>query len=326
VRRREFITLLGGAATAWPLAARAQQPPKVARIGHLDLGPASARASRVEALREGLRALGYIEGKNIIFEFRWADTVQQLPELAGELVRINVDVIFAPSSTMVEPASQVTKTIPIVFSNHADPIGTGHVATLSRPGGNITGLSELTTELNAKALEKLKEVLPQAARIGVLWNPTTPSQVPGLQSVKAASEKLGLELHMVSSARTDDFEVAFASMARESVGGVFVVPSPLTLMQRGALAELALKHRLPTMFGARENVEAGGLMSYGADRNDLVRRAALYIDKILRGASPGNLPVEQASKYQLVINLRTAKALGLSIPPGVLAIADEVIE
>jgi putative ABC transport system substrate-binding protein len=326
MKRREFITLLGSAAAAWPLAARAQQPPKVARIGHLDLGPASARASRVEALREGLRALGYIEGKNIIFEFRWADTVQQLPELAGELVRINVDVIFAPSSTMVEPASQVTKTIPIVFSNHADPIGTGHVATLSRPGGNITGLSELTTELNAKALEKLKEVLPQAARIGVLWNPTTPSQVPGLQSVKAASEKLGLELHMVSSARTDDFEVAFASMARESVGGVFVVPSPLTLMQRGALAELALKHRLPTMFGARENVEAGGLMSYGADRNDLVRRAALYIDKILRGESPGNLPVEQASKYQLVINLRTAKALGLSIPPGVLAIADEVIE
>jgi putative ABC transport system substrate-binding protein len=226
---------------------------------------------------------------------------------------------------MVEPARQATKTIPIVFANHADPIGTGHVASLSRPGGNITGLSELATDLDAKAMEVLNEAVP-AKRIGVLWNPTTPSQVPGLQSVKAAGEKLGLALHMVSATRADDFDVALASMARESVGGVFVVPSPLTLMQRAPLAELALKHRLPTIFGARENVEAGGLMSYGADRDDLVRRAALYIDKILKGAKPADLPVEQASKYQLVINLKTAKALGLEIPPTLLGRADEVIE
>src|SRR5215471_12383682 len=166
--RRRFITAVG-AAVAWPLAARAQQPAKVARIGHLDLGPASARTSRVEALRAGLRDLGYVEGKNIVIEFRWADGVQQLPELATELVRMNVDVIFAPSSTMVEPARQATKTIPIVFGNHADPIGTGHVASLNRPGGNITGLSELTTELDAKALEMLKEMVPRATRIGVLW-------------------------------------------------------------------------------------------------------------------------------------------------------------
>jgi ABC-type uncharacterized transport system substrate-binding protein len=324
MKRREFITLLGGAA-AWPLAARAQQPAKVARIGHLDLGPPFARASRVEALRAGLRDLGWIEGKNIVIEFRWADGVQQLHELAAELVRMNVDVIFAPSSTMVEPARQATKTIPIVFSNHADPIGTGHVASLSRPGGNITGLSELATDLDAKAMELLKEAVP-ATRIGVLWNPTTPSQVPGLQSVRVAGEKLGLALHIVPAARTDEFDAALASMARESVGSVFVVPSPLTLMQRAPLAELALKHRLPTMFGARENVEAGGLMSYGADRHDLVRRAALYIDKILKGAKPADLPVEQASKYQLVINLKTAKALGLEVPPSLLARADEVIE
>jgi putative tryptophan/tyrosine transport system substrate-binding protein len=324
IKRREFITLLGGAA-AWPLAARAQQPAKVARIGHLDLGPPFARASRVEALRAGLRDLGWIEGKNIVIEFRWADGVQQLHELAAELVRMNVDVIFAPSSTMVEPARQATKTIPIVFSNHADPIGTGHVASLSRPGGNITGLSELATDLDAKAMELLKEAVP-ATRIGVLWNPTTPSQVPGLQSVRAAGEKLGLALHIVPAARTDEFDAALASMARESVGSVFVVPSPLTLMQRAPLAELALKHRLPTMFGARENVEAGGLMSYGADRHDLVRRAALYIDKILKGAKPADLPVEQASKYQLVINLKTARALGLELPPTLLARADEVIE
>jgi putative ABC transport system substrate-binding protein len=227
---------------------------------------------------------------------------------------------------MVEPARQATKTIPIVFSNHADPIGTGHVASLPRPGGNITGLSDLATDLNAKALEVLKEAVPRATRIGVLWNPTTPSQVPGMQSVEAAGKRLGLELHLASAATAEDFDGAFASMARENIGGVFVVPAPITLMQRARLAELALKHRLPTMFGAKENVEAGGLMSYGADRTDLIRRAAVYIDKILKGAKPADLPVEQASKYQLVINLKTAKALGLEIPPSVLARADEVIE
>ena len=179
MERRGFITLVGCAA-AYPLAARAQQPTKVARIGHLDLGPASARTSRVEALRAGLRDLGYVEGKNIVIEFRWADGVQQLPELAAELARMNVDVIFAPSSTMVEPARRATKTIPIVFANHADPIGSGHVASLNRPGGNITGLSNLGTDLDAKALEVLTEAVPRATRIGVLWNPTTPSQVPGM--------------------------------------------------------------------------------------------------------------------------------------------------
>src|SRR5258708_7809218 len=182
---------------------------------------------------------------------------------------------------MVEPARQATQKIPIVFSNHADPIGTGHVASLPRPGGNITGLSDLATDLNAKALEVLKEAVPRATRIGVLWNPTTPSQVPGMQSVEAAGKRLGLELHLAPAATAEDFDGAFASMARENIGGVFVVPAPITLMQRARLAELALKHRLPTMFGAKENVEAGGLMSYGADRTDLIRRAAVYIDKIL---------------------------------------------
>src|SRR6516164_10674619 len=191
MRRRDFIKGIVGS-TACALAARAQQPAKIARIGFLGLGPAAAQSRRVKALRAGLRDLGYVEGKNIIIEFRWAETVEQLPELAAELVRMKVDVIFASSSTMIEPAHQATKTIPIVFANHADPIGSGHVASLPRPGGNITGLSELTTELNAKAIEMLKEAVPQATRIGVLWNPTTPSQVPGLESVKAAGENLGL--------------------------------------------------------------------------------------------------------------------------------------
>jgi putative ABC transport system substrate-binding protein len=299
---------------------------KIARIGFLGLGPASAWSSRVEALQAGLRDLGYVEGKNIVIEFRWADGVEKLPELAAELVRMNVDVIFAPTSTMVEPARQATKTIPIVFSNHADPIGTGHVASLQRPGGNITGLTDLASELDAKELEMLKEAVPQVTRIAVLWNPTTPSQVSGLQSLKAAGEKLGLTLHMVSAVTVDDLDAAFVSMAQENVGAVFVIPSPLIVMQRARVAELALKFRLPGIFSAKQVVEAGGLMSYTADRNDLSRRAALYIDKILKGAKPADLPVEQASKYQLVINLKTAKALGLEIPPTVLARADEVIE
>jgi putative ABC transport system substrate-binding protein len=325
MKRRTFIAGLGAAA-AWPLAARGQQPAKIARIGYLDLGPASARASRVEALRAGLRDLGWVEGRNIVIVFRWAEGVEQLPELAAELVRMNVDLIFAPSSTMVEAARQATNTIPIVFSNHADPIGTGHVASLPRPGGNITGFSELTTEIDAKALEMLKEALPNATRIGVLWNPTTPSQVPGLESVKTAGEKLGLALHIVSAATAEDFDAAFASMTRENVSGVFVMPAPVTLSRRARLAELALKHQLPTIFGPEENVVAGGLMSYGPDRNDLVRRAAVYIDKILKGAKPADLPVEQPTKFELAINLKTARALGIDIPPILLARADEVIE
>jgi ABC-type uncharacterized transport system substrate-binding protein len=325
VRRRAFITLLGGVA-AWPLAARAQQAAKVARIGHLDLGPASARASRIEALRAGLRDLGYVEGKNIVIEFRWAERVEQLPELAAELVRMNVDIIFAPSSTMVEPARQATKTIPIVFANHADPIGSGHVASLPRPGGNITGLSMLLTDLVAKELEILAQAIPHATRIGVLWNPTTPSHQLALPAVETAGEKLGVRLVVVPARTADDFEGAFSTMSQAEVAGLLVVASPLFTIQRAPLAELALKHRLPEMVGTREEAEAGGLMSYGADLNDLVRRAALYIDKILKGEKPADLPVEQASKYQLVINLKAAKALGLEIPPTLLSVADEVIE
>jgi putative ABC transport system substrate-binding protein len=325
MRRRSFITLLGAAA-AWPLAARAQQAAKVARIGHLDLGPASARASRIEALRAGLRDLGYVEGKNIVIEFRWAERVEQLPELAAELVRMNVDIIFAPSSTMVEPARQATKTIPIVFANHADPIGSGHVASLPRPGGNITGLSMLLTDLVAKELEILAQAIPHATRIGVLWNPTTPSHQLALPAVETAGEKLGVRLVVVPARTADDFEGAFSTMSQAEVAGLLVVASPLFTIQRAPLAELALKHRLPEMVGTREEAEAGGLMSYGADLNDLVRRAALYIDKILKGEKPADMPVEQASKYQLVINLKTAKALGLTVPPTLLARADEVIE
>jgi putative tryptophan/tyrosine transport system substrate-binding protein len=327
MRRREFIMLLGSAAVAWwPVVVRAQQSAHVPRIGFLGLGPASASASRVETLREGLRDLGYVEAKNIVIEFRWAERADQLPELAAELVRMNVDIIFAASSTMVEPARQATKTIPIVFANHADPVGVGHVASLARPGGNITGLSMLLTELAAKELEILKEAVPQATRIGVLWNPTTPSHRPAMHAVEAAGEKLGVQLVVVPARTVDDFEGAFSTMSRERVAGILVVASPLTYSQRAPLAELALKHRLPGMFGDKGNVEAGGLMSYSADILDLYRRSAIYIDKILKGAKPADLPVEQASKYELLINLATAKSIGLAIPETFLVRADKVIE
>jgi putative tryptophan/tyrosine transport system substrate-binding protein len=325
LKRRDFLTLLS-AAIAWPAAAHAQQGVKIPRIGYLGFGPASTESPRVEALRVGLRDLGWVDGKSIAIEFRWAETVEQLPELAAELVRIPVDIIFAPSSTMVEPARQATRTIPIVFANHADPVGIGHVASLARPGGNITGLSMLLTELAVKELEMLTEALPQAMRIAVMWNPTTPSHVPAVRAVEDAGDKLGVKLLLLPTRTGEDYEGAFETMARERASGFLDIGSPLSRSNQVRLVELALKHRMPGMFAARDWVQIGGLMSYGADVGDLFRRAAAYIDKILKGAKPADLPVEQASRYQLVINLKTAKALGLELPPILLARADEIIE
>jgi putative ABC transport system substrate-binding protein len=325
MKRRQLVTLLASA-VVWPLPLFAQQATQLARIGSLRHGTAAANADRVEAMRTGLRQLGYVEGKNIAIEFRWAETVDQLPDLAAELARMNVDVIFAPSSTEVEAARQATKTIPIVFAVHADPVGIGHVASLSRPGGNITGLTMLMTDLAAKELEILKEALPQAKRIAVLWNPTTPSHPPAMQAVKDAGEKLGVALQMVPTRTAEDFDGAFALMVSERADAFLVLGSPLILLYRARLAELALRSRLPSMVAQREPVEAGVLMSYAADLNDLTRRAAAYIDKILKGAKPADLPIEQASKYELVINLKTAKAIGLTLSEAFLLRADKVIE
>jgi ABC-type uncharacterized transport system substrate-binding protein len=325
VRRRDFITYLGGAVAAWPRMAQAQRATTPV-VGFLGFGTASASANRVEALREGLRELGYVEGKSITIEFRWAETAGELRERAAELVRMNVDVIFATSSTEVGAAKEMTKTIPIVFATHADPVGTGHVTSLPRPGGNITGLSVMQSDLTAKALAILKEAVPQAARFGVLWNSTVASGRPTLQSAEAAGAKLGIQISSMPVLGSKDFDGAFATMARERVGGVFVAASTLTRVERTPLAQLAIKYRLPSMFGTRENVEAGGLMSYAPDQADLTRRAATYIDKILKGDKPTGLPVEQASKYRLAINLGTAKQLGLHLPPTLLALADDLID
>jgi putative tryptophan/tyrosine transport system substrate-binding protein len=326
MKRREFITPFGGAAAAWPLPLRVQHSPKVPRIGFLRFGYASAQGDRVEALLAGLRQLGYVDGKNIIIEFRWAETVEQLRELAAELVGMNVDVVFAMSSTEVEAARQATKTIPIVFAVHAEPVGVGHVASLARPGGNITGLTVLLTDLVAKEMEILKEALPQATRIGVISSSTAPSHIPALRAIEAAAAKLGVEIEAVPVRSVEDLDGAFARMDRARVDGFLVVASSLTFSARGLLAELALKHRLPGMFGTKDDVVAGGFMSYAPDHRDLTRRSAIYIDKILRGAKASDLPVEQASKYQLVINLKTAQTLGIDVSPTLLGRADEVIE
>jgi putative tryptophan/tyrosine transport system substrate-binding protein len=255
--------------------------------------------------------------------------VDRLRELAVELVRENVDVIFATSSTEVEAAHQATKTIPIVFATHFDPVGIGHVASLARPGGNITGFSALLTELTGKALQILKETVPHATKIGVLWTPTAPSHQPVLQQIEIAGARLGVQLQLASVRTVEEFEGAFATLAQHRVDAVFVHGASLTARGRKApqlLAELALQHRLPSMFGIRENVLAGGLMSYSPNVNDLTRQSATYIDKILNGVKPADLPVQQATHLELVINGRTAKALGLSIPPALLAFATEVFE
>src|SRR5262245_2424125 len=325
--RRVFITMVGGSMLAAPLAAETQTAGKIARVGYLGFGPRAASASRVQALRAGLRDLGYVEGKNLVIEFRWAGTVEQLNEAAVELARMNVDVIFATSSTESEPARRATGTIPIVFATHADPESAGHVASLARPGGNMTGLADIQTVITPKRLEILRAAVPQAARFGVLWTPTAPSGRPFVQAAEDTGGKLGIQLLTVSVSTVAEFDGAFAKMAQGRAGGVLVHSAALTARQNcELLAEVALKYRLPSMFGNWENVVAGGLMRYGPDHLDLTRRAAVYIDKILKGAKPANLPIEQASKYQLVINLKTAKALRHTIPQSVLQRADQVLE
>jgi putative ABC transport system substrate-binding protein len=328
MRRRELIAFATGAWFAWPQFARAQQQAKTARLGFVSFGDSAALRPRVEVLRAGLRDLGYVEGKNLVIEFRWARTVEQLREAAAELARMKVDVIFAPTSTESDAARRATSTIPIVFVGHADPVGVGHVSSLARPGGNMTGLTVLLSDLTAKRLELLKETVPRVHRVGVLLDRTAPSHRPFLQAAETASPKLGLQLRTIVVNAAAEFDGAFATMVHDRVDAVLVHASTQTVRGDGPrlLAELAQKHRLPAMFGTRDNVAAGGLMSYAPQFDEMWRRAATYIDKILKGAKPADLPVEQASKFELVINLKTAKAIGLTIPQSLLLRADQVFE
>jgi putative ABC transport system substrate-binding protein len=274
-----------------------------------------------------LRELGWIEGRNLAIEYQWSHgQFDRLQELAAELVRHKVDVIVAPSSIYTGAAKRATETIPVVFFSHADPLGSGHVANLARPGGNITGLSLMMTETNVKLLELFKEALPQLTRVAVIWDPATPSHKPGLRAVEVAGEALGLQLQPLAVRSVAEFDGAFSAMTRERAGGVLVLSTPLFIAEARRLADLAIAHKLPTMFAPREHVEAGGLMSYGPDRSALWRRGATYVDKILKGAKPADLPVEQPTNFELVINLRTARALNVTIPQSVLFRANQVIK
>lgn len=324
--RRKVVFALSSCVLTAPRLVTAQTSARVYRVGFLGPAPADSYAPRVEGLRSGLRTLGYVEGRNLELVFRWADNVNQLPELAAELVRLKVDIIFASSSTQVGPALAATRTIPIVFANHADPVGTGHVASLRRPGGNATGLSMLLTDLVGKQLQLLKEIVPRATRFGVVWNPETPSHHPAAKEFESGAKVLGIQLTVMPGRNLKEFDAAFSKMGQQRVGGVLVLPSLLTYSERAYLAKAALAHRLPGMWGLRENTEAGGLASYGTDTIDLHRRAATYIDKILKGAIVGDLPVEQPLTYEFVINLKTAKTLGVTFPPTTMLRADRMIE
>jgi putative ABC transport system substrate-binding protein len=318
MRRREFISLVGSAA-AWPLVAQAQQA-KLPRVGVLV--PANPEPFW-SVFREGLRERGYVEGKTIQFEFRSADgRPQLLRDLAAELVRLRVDIIVASQTPAVTAAKQATTEIPIVMAAAGDPVGTGLVASLARPGGNVTGMSGTTTELGGKILELIRELLPAARRVAVLANPTDPFTKPFLGQIETSGRTLGLAIQTIMIRGVDDFEAAFTAMTNDRVDAVIVQPS---LPRKPAVA-LALKHRLPPVSPTRLFPSEGGLMSYSANQNELTGRAADYVDRILKGAKPADLPVAQPTKFELVINLKTANALGLTIPPILLARADEVIE
>ena len=306
-----------------PLATEAQQPAKkVHRIGYLTGASAAAESSSVEALRQGLHDLGYVEGQTISMVYRWADgQVDQLPSLAADLVRLQVDVIVARGWL----ASRATSTIPTIFVWVGDPVGYGLVASLAQPGGNLTGLSAAAVETSAKRLALLQETVPGLSRVAVLWEGSSAGQVETLQEVQAAARRLGLTAQSWEVRGTDDFERVFAAMSQEPPDGLFVAGGAVMVTYRKQIVDLAAKNRLPSAFIWREAVEEGGLMSYGWSFLDDSRHAAVYVDKILKGAKPANLPVEQPVKFEFVINLKTAQALGLTIPPTVLFQADEVI-
>jgi len=326
IDRRTFLGTMAGGLLAAPLAAEAQQAGKVYRVGFLWDSPA-VFPDAIEAFLRGLRDLGYVEGRTIAIEYRWAEgKPERMRELAEELVRLKVDVIVAPSSIYVEATKRATSAIPIIFMSHADPMLSGHVASLARPGGNITGLSLMMTETSAKGLELLKEAVPGLARVAVIWDPATPSAKPALNAVEVMGRALGLRIQPVAVRSATEFDSAFSAISRERADAVLVLSTPIFIAGAKRLAELAITHKLPSMFGPRHHVEAGGLMSYSPDRADQWRRGAIYVDKILKGAKPADLPVQQPTKFEFVINLKTAKALGLTIPPSLLQRADEVIQ
>jgi putative ABC transport system substrate-binding protein len=329
MRRREFITLLGGAAAAWPLVARAQRSAKVSRIGFLASGlrPVSIESSQYGGFAQGMRELGHVEGVDFVMEWRFAEGRPELyPALAAELARAQVDIAVAGNAMAVRPMQQASSSIPIVVAVSTDPVGLGLVASLAHPGGNVTGLATSADDTASKQLALLTSVMPKLSRVGFLSSPDHPNSAPVLRAAQVAALNASLQLIPVEARTQDDLENALAALAKERVEALMLVPGGVFNVLRSRLAHFALHAGLPTIASEREFVEAGGLMSYGESAWDLNRRAAFYVDKIMKGAKPADLPVQQPTRFLLTINRKTADALGLNIPPELLATADEVIE
>jgi putative ABC transport system substrate-binding protein len=327
IRNSQCAILAGALLFALGFPAEAQQPKKVPRIGYLTAASLAAIAERTEAFQQGLRELGYVEGKNIVIELRYAEgKLEHLPTLAAELVRLKVDVIVTAGSRATGPAKAATVTIPVVMAQDGDPVANGFIASLAKPGGNITGLAQLAPEISGKRLELLKEIVPKLSRAAVFGTSTTPGNAQTLREVELAAKAFGVQLQYLEVRDPKDVEIAFRAASKGLADAVLVLPSFLFIFQRKQLVDLAVKSRLPAIYDRREFVEAGGLMTYGVSLTDLDRRAATYVDKILKGAKPAELPVEQPTKFELVINLKAAKQIGVTIPPNVLARADKVIK
>lgn len=325
MNRRKAITLLGGAAAGWPLAARAQQP-AMPVVGFLNSASAITFAPFAAAFRQGLAETGYADGRSVVIEYRWADEqYDRLPALAADLVRGRARVIAA-NQIAVDAARAATTTIPIVFTTALDPVGAGLVASLNRPGGNLTGITTLNAELLPKRLELLHQLVPAAASVALLVNPTTPNAETLSQDARAAARALGFELHVLSASYEGDFEPAFTALTERRAGGLVISADPLFAGRSAQLAALALHQRIPTVFEFRQFVAAGGLMSYGGSLTEVYRLAGVYAGRVLKGEKPADLPVHRATKVELMVNLKTAQALGLDLPPSLLARVDEVIE
>jgi putative ABC transport system substrate-binding protein len=324
-RRDTVLALL--ALGAAPLTAEAQQAGKVHRIGFLGNSTAALEANLVGPFREGLRDLGYVEGRNVLIEYRWAEgKYERFPALIGELVALKVDVIVTAGTPATLAVKKATTSIPLVMVAVGDPVGTGILRSLSRPGGNITGLTSIAPELEGKRLELLREVIPNVSHIAVLWNPDNPFHVGSLKETRAAAQVLGIKLQLLGMRVSEEFPATFAAILRERPGALLVLADRLFLHNRARIVDFEAEHRLPGVYAYRELVEVGGLMSFGPSYADMHRRAAYFVDRILKGVKPADLPVEQPTKFELVINLKTAKARGLTIPQSILIRADEVIQ
>jgi putative ABC transport system substrate-binding protein len=327
MRRREFLALVSSATVAWCFAAHAQQAAKVWRIGFLAGTPRQANSGNYDSFVEGMRQLGYAENKDYIIEYRTASQqYERFPDLAKELIRLKVDVIVTAAGAAIRPLQEATTTIPIVWAYATDPVGNRFVASLAHPGGNITGLAASYNDTAPKQLELLAMIAPSASRIGVLGNPNNPNFASVLKNAQVAGERAGFFITPVAAGNVEEIERAFAAFGEQGIQGVIATTDAVFFTQRERIAEIALARRLPTMFSQREYVQAGGLMSYGENLSDFFRRAAVFVDKILKGATPADLPIEQPTQFHLVINHKTADALGLTISPQLYTFADEVIE